>query len=255
MSNIKRHQQIMELLIHHGEVKVSDLSQKLDVTGKTIRGDLEQLEEQGLLTRVHGGAMLRNAADRGMLPLQTPNQQHLNEKAEIAREALKLIEPHDIIALDGGSTTLEMARLLGDVPVTVITNDLFIIAELTRKPDIRLVVPGGYRNRNLLIGPEANSFIQKLNIQKAFVSATAIHPEHGLSIYTSELYELKRAWVESAKQVFAVADHTKFDKVALLTFAELHEMQAILTDHRLSDDTASRYEAHGAKLMLAASST
>ncbi|WP_195571251.1 DeoR/GlpR family DNA-binding transcription regulator [Paenibacillus sp. 1001270B_150601_E10] len=251
MSNIKRHQQIMELLIQHGEVKVSELSQALDVTGKTIRSDLELLEEQGLLTRIHGGAMLRNQSDLGLLPLQSPNQQHLTEKAVIAKKALTLIEPHDIIALDGGSTTLEMAKLLGDTPLTVITNDLFIIAELTRKPDIRLVVPGGYRNRNLLIGPEANSFIRKLNIQKAFVSATAIHPEHGLSIYTSELYELKRAMVETAKQVFAVADHTKFDKVALLTFASLKEMQAMITDSGLAAETSMRYQASGANIMLA----
>ncbi|MBN3522425.1 DeoR/GlpR family DNA-binding transcription regulator [Paenibacillus apiarius] len=250
MSNVKRHQQIMELLIQQGEVKVNELSEQLQVTGKTIRADLELLEEQGLLTRVHGGAVLKHMSDLGLLPVQAPNRQHLDEKAEIAEKAVRLIEPDDIIALDGGSTTLEMAKRLDNAPITVITNDLFIIAELTRKPDIRLVVPGGYRNRNLLVSSEAVQLIRKLNIQKAFISATGIHIENGLTIYTSELYELKRAWIDTAKRTYGVADYTKFDKSALLTFAALQEMTAIISDHQLPPDVQQKYAAAGASIML-----
>src|SRR5690606_18370110 len=107
------------------------------------------------------------------------------EKAAIAQRALRYIEPGDIIALDGGSTTLEIAKRLDNEPLTVVTNDVFIIGELAKKPDIRLVVPGGYRVRNMLVGPEAVSVIRGLNVQKAFLSTTGIHPEYGFSIYTS----------------------------------------------------------------------
>ncbi|WCF06446.1 DeoR/GlpR family DNA-binding transcription regulator [Paenibacillus thiaminolyticus] len=245
MSNVKRHQQIMELLIQQGEVKVNELSEQLEVTGKTIRADLEALEAQGLLTRVHGGAVLKNMSDLGLLPVQAPNRQHLSEKAEIAEKAVRLIEPDDIIALDGGSTTLEMAKRLDHESLTVVTNDLFIIAELIRKPDIRLVVPGGYRNRNLLVSSEAVQLVRKLNIQKAFVSSTGIHTENGLTIYTSELYDLKRAWIETAKHSYGVVDHTKFGKSALLTFASLSDMTAVITDSGLNEEAKATYIAAG----------
>ncbi|MBG9795741.1 DeoR family transcriptional regulator [Paenibacillus dendritiformis] len=250
MSNVKRHQQIMELLIQQGEVKVNELSERLEVTGKTIRADLEALEAQGLLTRVHGGAVLKNMSDLGLLPVQAPNSRYLNEKAEIAEKAVRLIEPDDIIALDGGSTTLEMAKRLDQEPLTVVTNDLFIIAELIRKPHIRLVVPGGYRNRNLLVSSEAVQLVRKLNIQKAFVSSTGIHTESGLTIYTSELHELKRAWIETAKHSYGVVDHTKFGKSALLTFASLSEMTAVITDSGLSEEARSTYIAAGVPAIL-----
>ncbi|MCR8657008.1 DeoR/GlpR family DNA-binding transcription regulator [Paenibacillus sp. T3-5-0-4] len=251
MSSMKRHQQIMELLIQQGEVKVQDLSEQLDVTGKTIRTDLELLEQRGLLTRVHGGAVLKHAADLGLLSLHIPNQKHINEKSIIAHKALELIEEDDIIALDGGSTTLEIAKLLEDKPLTVITNDLFIMSELIRKTKIRLVVPGGYRNRNLLVGTEAIAFIRKLNIQKAFITTTAIHPEQGLSIYTSELYDMKRALLETAKKAYCLVDSSKFGKTALLTFAHLDEFCSIITDRNLSADDVHTYEEHKAKLMFA----
>ncbi|HIW32626.1 MAG TPA: DeoR/GlpR family DNA-binding transcription regulator [Candidatus Paenibacillus intestinavium] len=251
MSSMKRHQQIMEQLIQQGEVKVQELSEQLDVTGKTIRTDLEVLEQRGLLTRVHGGAVLKHATDLGLLPLQIPNQKQITEKNVIAQKALELIEVNDIIALDGGSTTLAIAKLLEDKPLTVITNDLFIMSELIRKTKIRLVIPGGYRNRNLLVGSEAISFIRKLNIQKAFITTTAIHPEQGLSIYTSELYDMKRALLETAKDVYCVVDSSKFGKTALLTFAQLDEFNSIITDRKLSANELHAYAEHRANLVFA----
>jgi len=243
--SLKRHEKIMSLLLQAGEVKVAELSELLQVTGKTVREDLEKLEEQGLLTRVHGGAVVRSDTERGLLPVQKANTANLALKAEAAALAVRYIEPNDIIALDAGSTTLEMAKQLDNVPLTVITNDLFIISELARKSEIRLVVPGGYRQRNMLVGPDTASFIRKLNIGKAFLSASGIHAEYGLTIYTSELHEQKRAIIETAKRVFCVADHTKFDQYALMTFARLSEMERIVTDRGLPGDIAAKFAASG----------
>lgn len=174
----------MEFLLTHKEVTVADLSQQLQVTGKTIREDLTKLEEQGLVVRVHGGAVLAHSDQFGILPSKEPLAKNRDEKTEIALKALAHINIGDIIALDGGSTTLEIARRLDDVPLTVITNDVYIISELATKNNIRLVVPGGYRVRNMLAGPEGVSYVKQLNIQKAFISATGVHLDHGLSIYT-----------------------------------------------------------------------
>lgn len=241
MSQIRRHEKIMEVLLTHKEVTVAELSEQLGVTGKTIREDLAKLEEQGLLMRVHGGAILAQSDQYGILPSREPLAKHGEEKQEIARKALLHIEDGDIIALDGGSTTLEIARRLDNRPLTVVTNDVYIISELAAKDQIRLVVPGGYRVRNMLAGPESAAYIRQLNIQKAFVSATGIHPEHGLSIYTGDLIAFKRALIETSREVIAVMNHQKFGQTALRTFARLDEVTRIIADQGLTAETARLY--------------
>jgi len=238
----------MEQLLVSKEVTVAELSERLAVTGKTIREDLAKLEDQGLLVRVHGGAVLAQSDQLGILPVREPNIQHRTEKAAIAERALRYIEPGDIIALDGGSTTLEIAKRLDNAQLTVVTNDVFIIGELARKPDIRLVVPGGYRVRNMLVGPEAARTIRGLNVRKAFLSTTGIHPEYGFSIYTGDLYDTKRAMLESARSTYMVADSHKFGKIALRTFAGLADVDAILTDDGVDRELAEQIRLAGGSI-------
>ncbi|WP_151734952.1 DeoR/GlpR family DNA-binding transcription regulator [Paenibacillus tengchongensis] len=245
MNPVRRHEMIMEVLLNRKEVTVNELSEQLQVTGKTIREDLSRLEEQGLLQRVHGGAMLAQADQLGILASREPLGTYSAEKTEIALLALSHIEQGDIIALDGGSTTLQIARRLEDMPLTVVTNDVYIISELIPKDQIRLVVPGGTRVRNMLAGPEAAAYVRKLNIQKAFLSATAIHIRHGLTIYTGDLIDYKQALTETARQVYAVADHHKFGQVALRTFASLDQVDTILTDKGLDQDIAGQFREAG----------
>lgn len=237
----KRHEKILEKLVQERSVSVSELSSLLKVTEKTIREDLEKLESQGMLRRIRGGAVITDDREASVLPNLWPNHKNSAEKSHIAKLALRNIEPGDIVAFDGGSTTLEIAKLLDNKPLTVVTNDVFIIGELARKDRIRLVVPGGQRNRNLLVGSEAVTAIRGMNIRKAFISATGIHLEYGLTIYTGALLEQKKVLMEIASQVFCVADHSKFEKCALLTFANLREVDKIITDPGLSDEIAMKY--------------
>ncbi|GIQ65694.1 DeoR/GlpR family DNA-binding transcription regulator [Paenibacillus cisolokensis] len=249
MHAMKRYELIMERLIERKEATVGELSEMLGVSGKTVREDLGKLEERGLLVRVHGGAVLAQSNQWDIFPKREPIVRQAAEKAVIGRRAAALIEPGDIIALDGGSTTLEIARLLDDAPLTVITNDVFIIRELASKEHIRLVVPGGRRVRNILTGPEAVEYVRKLNIRKAFISATAVDAQIGLSIYTSELADFKRALVETAHEVIAVADHTKFGQCALITFAAIDELDAIVTDRKLPAEQAAAYRRPKLKII------
>ncbi|WP_276354954.1 DeoR/GlpR family DNA-binding transcription regulator [Cohnella caldifontis] len=250
MNSLQRYEKIMELLLAESQVTVAELSERLDVTGKTIREDLAKLEEKGLLRRVHGGAMLAQADQLGILSLRNPVSRHAAEKAEVAKLAVSLIEPNDIVALDGGTTTQEIARHLPNQPMTVVTNDVIVISELARKDLIRLVVPGGYRVRNMLTGSEAVAYIRKLNIHKAFLTATGVHPDSGFTIYTGEFHEIKRAWLETAQTSYVVADHHKFGQGALFTFAKLTEVEAILTDSGITEDTKAQYQNAGVKLLI-----
>ncbi|WP_274653547.1 DeoR/GlpR family DNA-binding transcription regulator [Paenibacillus humicola] len=248
MNPLRRHEQIMEMLLAQKEISVGELSERLQVTGKTVREDLAKLEAKGLLVRVHGGAVLAQIDQLGLLPGREPNVKHAAEKAEIGERALRYIEPGDIIALDGGSTTLEIARRLDNRPLTVVTNDLHIIAELVRKDEIRLVVPGGTRIRNMLAGPEAAAFVKGLNIRKAFLSATGVHPEYGFTIYTGDLIAFKRALIETSGTVYAVADHYKFGQCALRTFAAVTEVSKLITDGGLPPETAERFRKAGVEV-------
>ncbi|MEW9701509.1 DeoR/GlpR family DNA-binding transcription regulator [Paenibacillus sp. SI8] len=248
MTPLRRYETIMEVLLAQKEVTVAELSERLEVTGKTIREDLAKLEEKGLLVRIHGGAMLAQSDQLGILSAKEPIVKHADEKTEIAEIALRYIQPHDIIALDGGSTTLEIARRIPNQPLTVVTNDLYIISELVHKNEIRLVVPGGYRLRNMLAGPEAAAYVSKLNIQKSFLAATGVHLQHGFTIYTSDLVDYKRALIQSSAVVYGVADHYKFGQCALRTFAALSEISMILTDSALPAETAEQFRQAGIRL-------
>jgi DeoR family fructose operon transcriptional repressor len=247
----ERHRKIIEKLEQLGAVKVSELSEQFGVTEKTVREDLEKLEEKGLLKRTHGGAVPEQAGEDSLYPLQFPNSKHQQEKSAIATLALSCIEPNDIIALDAGSTTLEMAKRLPNMPVTVLTNDLLIIRELTAKDQVRLVIPGGYRHNNLLIGAESQEWIKRLNVHKLFLSTTGIHLEYGLTIFTEELAKLKKLYMDNAKTVYCLADHSKFDKGALITFAELSEIDYIITDDGILPEVAAKYEALSIRMMKA----
>ncbi|RXZ83519.1 DeoR/GlpR transcriptional regulator [Paenibacillaceae bacterium] len=247
----QRHRNIIERLEQNGSVKVSELSDWFQVTEKTIREDLEKLEEKGLLRRIHGGAMLKPEGEDSILPLQLPNSKHGQEKAAIAEHAIKLIEPDDIIALDAGSTMLEIARRIKNIPLTVLTNDLLIIRELTLKDQIRLIVPGGSRHHNLLIGGAEQQWISRLNVHKLFLSTTGIHPEYGLTIFTEELAKLKKVFIACSKVVYCAADHSKFDKGALITFADLSEVDYFITDDGLEPAVARKYEEQAVKLLRA----
>jgi len=251
MSALKRHERIMEILISHQEVTVSQLSEMMNVTGKTIREDLAKLEDMGLLTRVHGGAVLAQNDQYGILSGQGTNTKHMSEKVEIAERALHYIQPNDIIALDGGSTTLEIAKRLPNVPLTVVTNDLFILSELAKREQVRLVVPGGERTRNMLISSQAVEYVRSLNIHKAFVSSTALHPEFGLSIYTGDLVPFKKALVETAQQVYGVVDHQKFGQFALWTFAACQQLDMIITDSGLSAEQIEHFKQSNLPLDIA----
>jgi len=163
------------------------------------------------------------------------------EKEAIAARAVDYIQEGDIIALDGGSTVLRIATRLRNEPLTVVTNDVMIIRELAVHDHIRLVVPGGYRHRNLLTMQGQWDWLRRLNIHKLFLSTTGIHMEYGLTIFTEEHVALKKLLLDCSKEVYCVADHSKFDKGALLTFADLKQVDTIITDSGLSADVAERY--------------
>lgn len=252
MLAVERHESILDQLDKNKIVKVSELSKLLDVTEKTIRGDLEILEKRGLLNRIHGGAVL--AEDEGrMLPIAERQSGYSDVKSAIAKEAVKLIEPNETILMDGGSTTIAIAELLGEFPITVITNDLKIANVLLTKSNVQLMVLGGTRidKSSSLMGAQATDMLKRMRVNRLFFGTTGISVEHGLTVFNSIHADWKKQIISCADHITLLADSSKFEKVALIQFAQFDEVNEIVTDTNLDPLIKETLENSHVRLHLA----
>ncbi|MGM0874815.1 MAG: DeoR/GlpR family DNA-binding transcription regulator [Bacillota bacterium] len=252
MLSVERHERILDQLDKSKIIKVSELSKLLEVTEKTIRGDLEMLEQKGLLKRIHGGAVL--AEDEGrMLPIAERQSGYSEVKLAIAKEAVKLIKPNETILMDGGSTTIAIAELLGEFPITVITNDLKIANVLLNKNNVQLMVLGGTRidKSSSLMGAQATEMLQRIRVNRLFFGTTGVSTEHGLTVINSIHADWKKQIITCADHVTLLADSTKFEKVALIQFASLEEVNEIVADSKLDDTVKAKLESKGITIHLA----
>ncbi|WP_407270868.1 DeoR/GlpR family DNA-binding transcription regulator [Radiobacillus sp. PE A8.2] len=252
MLSVERYEAILNKLETNKTVKVSELSKLLGVTEKTIRIDLESLEKKGLLMRIHGGAMLENTEGR-IVPIKERQSSQTDSKASISKEAASLIKPHETILMDGGSTTSAIAELLGDFPVTVITNDIKIANILHEKENVQLVVLGGTKihNSSSLIGDQAAQALSKLRVNRLFFGTTGFSIDHGLTVLNSLHADWKRKIINCADHVTLVADSTKFEKVALIQFATMTDVDELITDNNLVDVAREKLENIGVNVKIA----
>ncbi|MDQ0255940.1 DeoR/GlpR family transcriptional regulator of sugar metabolism [Evansella vedderi] len=251
MLSVERYEAILEELDKMKIVKVSELSKYLGVTEKTIRVDLETLEKRGLLSRIHGGAVLPEQGSR-IFPIDERQSMRGEEKLQIAREAFKLIEPGETILLDGGSTIRALASFLGEFPVTVITNDLKIASELLNKEKVQLMVLGGSRigTSSSLYGAEASEMLKRIRVNRLFFGTTGVSLEHGLTVLNSIHADWKRQIINCADHVSLLADSSKFEKVALIQFATIHEVDEIITDKNIPEDIKVKLEELDKSIIL-----
>lgn len=252
MLALERHERILDQLDKNKIIKVSELSILLGVTEKTIRGDLELLEKRRLLNRIHGGAVLAEDAGK-MLPIAERQSGHSDVKHAIAREAVKLIKPHETILMDGGSTTIAIAELLGDFPVTVITNDLKIANVLLNKNNVQLMVLGGTTidKSSSLMGAQATDMLSRMRVNRLFFGTTGVSVDYGLTVFNSIHADWKKQIISCADHITLLADSTKFEKVALVQFATINEVNEIVTDSNLHHHVQEKFTKRNILLHLA----
>ncbi|MCK0471872.1 DeoR/GlpR family DNA-binding transcription regulator [Halalkalibacter sp. APA_J-10(15)] len=251
MHSVERFEAILHELEKKKIVKVSELSHLLGVTEKTIRIDLVTLEEKGLLKRIHGGAVLQEESG-SLFPINERKSKYNERKLNLSEAALTLIKPNETILLDGGSTTRQLANLLGDFPVTVITNDITIAYELMNKELVQLMVLGGTRigTSSSLFGVQASDLLKRIRVNRLFVGATGVSVEHGLTVLNSFHIEWKRQILQCADQVTLVADSTKFEKVGLIQFAHINDVNGIVTDNQLDVHIRKEIEHLGVPVLV-----
>jgi len=228
----ERRAKILDLLAERGAVRASELARLFKVSEVTVRKDLAVLEREGLLKRVHGGAVSRPRALFNP-SFEEKRYHRIAEKKAIAKEALSRIEENDALLLDAGTTTLALAQQLKKhfSHLFVITNSIPIALELAGTP-FELILTGGTvrHHSGALIGPVAVEAIDRFQVDKAFLGATGVCLTKGYTTPNPIEAQTKRAMVLSARRKFVLADSSKLGHATLARFAKLEEIDELITD-------------------------
>lgn len=224
----QRQQQILDRMAVDGEVKLAELKAMFDVTEMTLRRDMEKLEQWGHIKRTFGGAIIVG----NDITLQERTGVFIEEKVRIGKKAAQRIQPGESIFLDGGSTTLQVARFIPvNQNITVVTNALNIAAELQGKQISTIVIGGMLMDQtSTLVGPVATQALEKMAFNRAFIGTTGVSLKHGFSNSNMHESEIKRLAIQQASEVNVVMDHSKFGKQDLFSFASLKLVDRIITD-------------------------
>jgi DeoR/GlpR family transcriptional regulator of sugar metabolism len=259
---LARHRQslILEDIRRAGSARVSDLTQRLGVSDMTIRRDLEVLARTGLIEKVHGGAVLPGAPSSHEPGFEAKSVLERPEKEAIARAAAALVVPGTAIALSAGTTTFALAHYLLDIPgLTIVTNSMRVanLFETARpavqvRGDASVVLTGGVRTpSDALVGPIADLAIRSLHVDLLFLGCHGIDVEAGLTTPNLAEAETNRAFVHAARRVTVVADHTKWAIVGLSSFADLEDVDMLITDSELHPEARALLAEKVGQLIIA----
>lgn len=230
----ERHGRIAERLRLQGSVRVRELADALGVSDMTIRRDLDVLAAKGLLQKVHGGATRVSERTTDEPGFEAKQRRQMREKDAIAATARHLVQPGISIGLNGGTTTWSLANLLVNVPeLTVVTNSPSVarIFHRNARPDLTVVMTGGIRTpSDALVGPLATASLKALSVDLLFMGVHGISPDVGFSTPNMAEAETNRIFLDRARSVVVMADHTKWGNQGLSTIAPLEAADTLITD-------------------------
>jgi len=243
---------ILQLLAERGSVTVAELYARFNVSEVTIRRDLTILESSNLLRRIHGGAVTARGRSYEP-PFLTRNQESIHAKECIGKYAATLVNDGDSVVLDVGTTTLAMARNMVNLrDITVLTASLPIANVLADRPDIRVLVSGGFLRpgEQSMVGSVAAHTFTNYFVDKAFLGIGGVDLEVGLTEYNAEDAEVKRNLVQGSQQRILLADSTKFGRRTFSRVARLEEIDEIVTDDSIDEGIAAELEKLGIRMHL-----
>lgn len=247
---------IQNALQQSGSVAVDELSAKLGVSVVTIRRDLDTLEQRGLLSRTHGGAVSIEPLfyepfkrDRAFL---AQVEKMADEKRRIGRAAAAMITPGETVAVTPGTTTAEVIRGLPlNYNITVVTNTANIVMELSKRKDVKVFVTGGHLHGEWfsLVGPTAIRSLENMLIHTLFIGADGIDAEWGTSGYSCDEAELNGTMVKHSRRNIAVVDHTKFGIVANWRICEAGALHTLITDTGATQGMIAPFQKRGIQVI------
>lgn len=232
----ERHQKIIDLVNERSSIRVSELSDIFSVTEETIRRDLEKLEKEGKLQRSHGGAVSMQD-EESEVHFSERVITNVQEKKGIAYEAAKRVQEGDRIILDASTTAWYMAKALPNMTLTVITNSIKVVMELSKKERINVISTGGILLPKSLsfVGPLAERSLDLYHVNKTFLSCKAVHLDAGLSDSNEQQALLKKKMMEQSDEVFLMADSSKFGKRAFSSIGSPSGLYEVITDRGLDE--------------------
>ena len=243
MTTHERRQTLLDLLHRQPGLRVPEIAQSLDVSEGTVRNDLNALEIEGLLMRVHGGAVLRDQPRNFNASFNTRYNEHGAEKIAIAKKAAALVQDGDSLLLDSSSTAYYFAQHLGERQrLRIVTNGIDIARLLAQNSTNTVILIGGMMNPDgsSVTGLLSEQIIAELHIQKAFVSCSGFSVERGMTEVHFEEAQIKRKALESARQVFALVDSSKMGHEDLTPFVRPLQITHLFSDSSISEDWKAR---------------
>jgi DeoR/GlpR family transcriptional regulator of sugar metabolism len=247
----ERRQRVLDLVSRQGFVSLEDLAKSIAKSESTIRRDLDYWHKQGVVKRTRGGAIY--LGDGTALPaLEDRTSRQIEEKRLIARAAAARIREGDAILLDGGTTTLEVARLLVGRSLQVVTNSLPIAQMFANSRETDLVFLGGYvyPKTGVALGPLTVRIMEDIHVHQTILSVGGITAK-GLFNSNLLLAETERRMMECADEIVVVADHTKIGRQALAYLCELSAVDTLIVDAGLPPEPRGWIEAAGVQLIVA----
>ncbi len=245
----ERQQLILEMLKKEGKVVAADLSRRLNVSEDTVRRDLRELDNRGLLHRVHGGALLKGP------PLVSFDEKHRQEpeaKARIARTALQLVRNGQIIIIDGGTTTLAFAQQIpADLRATVVTNSPPVAVALSSHTHIDVIMVGGrlFKQSMVNIGAATVEALERIRADLCILGAYGVHPQIGLSVPDQEESFVKRKMIAVSAETAVLVTSPKLGTASSYVVAPLTDIDYLVTEPQVSRETLLEYRESGVTVL------
>lgn len=254
----RRAQLILQQLLRTGKISVASLAKRLKVSPTTIRRDLTELEQRGLLRRSHGGAVpvspLLYEPFRHISYFHEQERQRGAEKRRIGLVAAELVNDGDILAIGAGTTATQVARSVClHKGITVLTNAVNVAMELSHRSDLKVFVTGGLLSGDwfALVGPTAIQSANEMFVDKVFIGVDGIHSEHGLTTNYPDQATIHRAMMRQARQRIVVADNRKIGEVGTALIWPADDIDILITDRGASDDDIAPFVAKGIEVRRA----
>lgn len=244
----RRHEIIMNLIRAEGAVTVSHLVEEFGVSQETVRRDLLLLEQEGLVRRVHGGAVSLGEM-KPYKPFQSRHQDFTQEKEQLCQNAAELVCEGDYIAIGTGSTPAYFAQILKKriKKLTVVTYSYTVFDVLSDMPEYELILLGGQYmpQEQCFCGQLTLDALKQLRVMKSFVFPSAVSMEYGIFGYEQTLYPLQRQLLSCCDQAYILADSSKFERKALYKVADMRPEYIFVTDDKLPEELARIYRDNG----------
>ncbi len=249
----ERRLQILQIIRKEGRAKVNELVRRFNTSAVTIRSDLNELHQRGVVQRSHGGAVIQDTVFRES-PVEERVKTQSKEKQRIGALAATMVEEGETIILDSGTTTLEIARHLRNVRnLQVLTNGLNIAVELLGARTVQTIIMGGtVRNDSAsVVGRATEDMLEQFSADKLFLCGAGCDPDFGVSGTNFDETMANRAMLRAAREIIVVADSSKFSKRSMSLIAPFSEVDLVVSDTGMPAEIQDRIRSFGCKLVLA----